>query len=185
MKRNTLSKLEYFIRHNLAVKLRNDLRKLRITKEADIECCMYYHLRKTLPADGIWTILARKYSARTDHYVDLLVLRKKRPRIAIEIKWNRKSILPKDLRSLMRALKRLRVNKAYYVSVGPDISVESYDRLTKKDAAKYRLHEVPVGLDDASKDANAKRKEWKRQRNLLGKHMRLGKATMKKAWIGD
>jgi hypothetical protein len=59
MKRDTLSKLEYFIRHNLVVKLRNDLKKLRITKEADIECCIYYHLRKTLPADGIWTILAQ------------------------------------------------------------------------------------------------------------------------------
>jgi hypothetical protein len=185
MKRNTLSKLEHFIRHNLVVKLRNDLKKLRITKEADIECCMYYHLRKTLPADGIWTILARKYSVRTDHYVDLLVLRKKRPRLAIEIKWNRNSISDKDLRSLVRALKRLRVNKAYYVSVGPDISKESYDRLPKKDSEKYRLHEVPVGLDDASKDAKAKRKEWKRQRNLLGKYMRLGKATLKEAWINE
>jgi hypothetical protein len=185
MKRETLSELEHFIRHDLVVKLRNDLRKLRITKEADIECCMYYHLRKTLPAGGIWTILARKFSVKTDHYIDLLLLRKKRPRLAIEIKWNRKKIAPKDRRSLMRALKRLRVNKAYYVSVGPDITGESYDKIPKKDAEKYRLNEVAVGLGDSSKAAEAKLKEWKKKRNLLGKYMKLGKAKFKEAWIND
>jgi len=183
MKRDTLSKLEYFMRHNLVVKLRNDLKKLRITKEADVECRLYYHLRRTLPADGVWTLLARKYTRRTGHYVDLLVLRKNRPRLAIEIKWNRKSIGGKDLRSLTRALKKMRVNKAYYISVGPDISSETYQKLSKKDSQKYRLHEVPVGLDANAKDAAAKLKEWKYQRHLLGKNMRLGKATLKKEWM--
>jgi hypothetical protein len=176
MKRSTLSKLECFIRHNLVVKLRNDLKKLRITKEADIECCVYYHLRRTLPANGIWTILARKYLKATNHYVDLLVLRRKRPRLAIEIKWNRKKIHEKDLRSLMRSLKKMRVNKAYYISVGPDISLDSYDKLIKDDSQKYRLHEVLVGLDFHKKEAKAKIKEWKRQRSLLGRNMRLGTA---------
>jgi hypothetical protein len=77
----------------------------------------------------------------------------------------------------------MRVNKAYYISVGPDISLDAYDELSKKDAQKYRLHELQVGLEFTGKNAKAKIKEWKRQRDLLGKNMRLGKATTKKAWI--
>ena len=183
MKRNTLSKLEHFMRHGLAVKLCNDLRKLRITKEADIECCIYFHLRRTLPADGLWTLLARKYAKRTDHYIDLLVLRKKRPHIAIEIKWNALSMPKMDLRSLNKALRKIYVNKAYFVSVGPDISHESYIKLDKNESQKYRLHEITVGLGMTSAEAKARIKEWKQQRNLLGKNMRLGKAAMKKSWI--
>jgi len=184
MKRDTLSKLEHFMRRGLATKLSNDLKKLRITKEADIECCVYYHLRRTLPADGLWTILARKFAKRTGHYVDLLVLRKKRPRLAIEIKWNRKAMPSKDLRSLMRALKKLRANKAYYISVGPDISEDTYEKISKNESQKYRLHEVPVGL--SLRSASLKTdiiKQWKERRNLLGKNMRLGKAQLKEAWL--
>ncbi len=183
MKKNSLSKLEHFMRHSLAVKLRNDLRKLRITKEADIECCMYFHLRRTLPADGIWMLLARKYARRTDHYIDLLVLRKKCPRLAIEIKWNKLSMPKKDLLSLNKALRKMRVNKAYFVSVGPDVSHENYNRMAKNESQKYRLHEIPVGLGITSAEAEGRIKEWKQERNLLGKNMRLGKAAMKKSWI--
>ncbi len=183
MKRDTLSQLEYFMRHGLVVKLRNDLRKLRITKEADIECCIYYHLRRTLPADGIWTLLARKYARRTAHYIDLLLLKKKCPRLAIEIKWNKRSMPKKDLNSLYKALRKMRVNKGYFVSVGPDVSHESYQKLPKDEYQKYRLHEIPIGLGMNSNEAKALIKEWKQQRNLLGKNMRLGKAAMKKSWI--
>jgi hypothetical protein len=183
MKRDTLSKVENFMRHGLATKLRHDLKKLRITKEADIECCIYYHLRRTLPADGRWTLLARKYAIKTGHYVDLLVLRKKRPRLAIEIKWNRKRMPGKDRKSLNKALRRMRVNKAYFVSVGPDISRTNYHDTPKTPNEKNRLHEVPVGLALSSASAARELKRWKMQRNLLGRNMRVGKAAMKKFWI--
>jgi len=65
MKRDTIAKLEHFMRHVLETKLRNDLRKLRITKEADAECCIYYHLRRTIPADGYWTILGIRSTIST------------------------------------------------------------------------------------------------------------------------
>jgi len=182
MKRDTIAKLEHFMRHVLETKLRNDLRRLRITKEADAECCIYYHLRRTIPADGYWTILARKYARHTEHYIDLLVLRKKCPRLAIEIKWNRKRMSQKDRHSLNKALKDMRANKAYFISVGPDISAETYQQLEKTESEKHRLHEVPVGLGITSKEAKSRIGQWKQQRNLFGKNMRLGKATVKKLW---
>jgi hypothetical protein len=183
MKRDTLSKLERFMRHSLPEKLRNDLRKLRITKEADAECCIYYHLRRTIPANGYWTILARKYARHTGHYIDLILLRKKRPRLAIEIKWNKKAMSTKDRRSLNKALRKMRVNKAYFISIGPDISGSSYVKKTKTESEKRRLHETSVGLDLNSARAKLMIKKWKQQRNLLGKNMRLGRATMKKLWV--
>jgi hypothetical protein len=183
MKRDTLSKLEYFMRHNLVVKLRNDLRKLRITKEADIECCIYYHLRKTLPSDGVWTLLARKYARYTGHYIDLIVLRKKCPRLAIEIKWNRKRMSKKDRRSLNKALRKMRVNQAYFISVGPDVSRENYKKIEKTESEKNRLHEIPIGLSATASKRKSRIAKWKRERNLLGKNMRLGKAAMKQFWI--
>jgi hypothetical protein len=182
MNRYTVGTVESFIRRRLPGKLQNDLRKLRITKEADAECCIYFHLRKALHADAGWSILARKFARFTEHYIDLLLLRKKCPRLAIEIKWNRKRISGKDRRSLNKALKDMRVNKAYFISIGPDVTTESYQKLRNKTGfEKYCLHEVPVGLGMTSADAKPQIKAWRRQRNLLGKNMRVGKA--RKAWL--
>jgi hypothetical protein len=178
MKRDKLTQLEHFLRYGLVTKLRNDLRKLRITKEADAECCIYYHLRRTMPANGLWTILARKYAKRTEHYIDLLVLRKKRPRLAIEIKWNQKRMPSKDRRSLNKALRNMWVNKAYFISVGPKITTTSYKKQEKTNFEKNRLHEVPIGLGFPT---TARIKLWEEQRKLLGKNMRRGKAKPVKA----
>jgi hypothetical protein len=176
MKRDKLGQLENFLRSSLRTKLRNDLRYLRITKEADIECCIYYHLRRTLPSKGFWTVLARKFAGRTEHYVDLLLLKKELPRIAIEIKWNKNEMPGKDRHSLDSALRKMRVNKAYFVSVGPDITKSLYRKLDKRPHENHRLHEVIVGLDYEAKEV----KSWKRKRHFLGKRMRLGKAKPKK-----
>ena len=174
MKRNTLQKLEDFIRHRLKTKLRNDLVALRITKEADAECCMFFHLRRTLPAKGLWKVLARKHSRRTGHYIDLLVFKRRRPRLAVEIKWNRKRMGRKDRKSLNLALTKLKVNKAYFVSVGPDLS--GYKPVEKKGTEKYRLHEIPIDLGFG----NGRRLErWKAERNRYGKLMSSGRAKSK------
>ena len=79
----------------------------------------------------------------------------------------------KDRDSLKKALKDMRVNKAYFVSVGPDVTAENYKKVKKTKLEKNRLHEIPVGLGKISPEAKS---QWKRQRNLLGKNMRLGKA---------
>ncbi len=169
MKRNTLQKLEHFMKHMLITKLRNDLAAFRITKEADAECCMFFHLRQTLPSNKQWKILARKYSSRTGHYIDLLVFKRRRPRLAVEIKWNKRSMSKKDRRSLDQALLKLKVNKAYFVSVGPDLS--NYDRKDKKDFEKNRLHEIPIDLD--FNDPH-RLKRWKTERKRYCKLMSTG-----------
>jgi hypothetical protein len=173
MKRPKLIQIENYIRHKLPVKLRHDLEKFRITKEADAECCIYYHLRQTLPADGTWTILTRKFSRHTEHYVDLILVRKNWPRVAIEIKWNKKGMDEKDRHSLNTALKIMRVNKAYFISVGP--LVDKYRKQDKNKFEKNRLHEIPVGLGATPSQI----REWNRRRHLLGKNMRIGKAKTK------
>lgn len=179
MKRDSLAKLEDFIRHGLVKKLRTDLKKLRITKEADAECCIYYHLRRTLPANGVWTLLARKYTKRTKHFIDLLVLKNKRPRLAIEIKWNSTQMSDKDRHSLDAALRKMRVNKAYFISVGPKIVGSNYEKIRKTHDEKHRLHEIRVGLGLMSSGAAERIELWKKERDLLGKHMRIGKAKLK------
>jgi len=179
MKREALDKIESFIKRRLKVKLHHDLRSFWITKEADIECCIYYHLRRTLPAKGEWRVLARKYARKTEHYVDLLIFKNERPRIAIEIKWNKKQMEKKDRNSLNMALKRLRVNKAYFFSVGPSISKTSYGQLKKRKGEKHRLHEVRVGLALTGEPSKTDVKDWKKERDRFGKRMRAGKAKGK------
>ena len=175
MKRETLQKVEHFMRNELKTKLRNDLAASRITKEADAECCLFYHLRRTLPADGGWKVLARKHTRRTGYYIDLLVFKGYRPRIAVEIKWNRKEMPKKDRRSLNTALRRLRVDKAYFVSVGPDLS--GYKERPKNEMEKNRLFEVPIYLGLRSRRELQK---WKANRNRFGKAMSRGSAKPKK-----
>ncbi len=175
MKRETLQKVERFMRHELKTKLRNDLAAVRITKEADAECCLFYHLRRTLPAKGRWKVLARKHARKTGFYIDVLVFKGYRPRLAVEIKWNKKKMPNKDRRSLNTALRRLRVNKAYFVSVGPDLS--NYQEQKKNKIEKNRLFEVPIYLGVRDRK---RLQAWKASRNRFGKAMRRGPAKAKK-----
>jgi len=95
-----LNKVEGYVKHGLKEALRSDLRKLKILKEADVECCAYHHLRKFMRGDKRWRIFARKYSSRTGYYTDLMIFLKNKERIAIEIKWRRNTISGKDRRAL-------------------------------------------------------------------------------------
>jgi len=45
-----LGEVQSFVKHGLRVGLRTDLRKLKILREAEVECCAYYHLRRFSPA---------------------------------------------------------------------------------------------------------------------------------------
>jgi len=154
--------VESFIRRELRGKLERDLRVLNIVKEADLECCAYYFLRRYLRRDPSWQILAHRHSKRTGHYLDLLIFRKLKPRIAIEFKWNPRSISEKDRGSLRKAIKKLQVNKAYFVCAVR--STADFEKIAEKTKTEqYRLHEVLVGLD-FSPD---KRKSWESKRNVL------------------
>lgn len=170
--RVSLSQLQNFIRRGLRAKLQRDLRQLRIVKEADLECASYFFIRRFLGHDKRWILLTRKHASRTGRYIDMLIFRRGLPRIAIEFKWNRKHISRKDRRSLGAALKRLQVNKAYFITAVRDSS--KYIKLRKRPHEKYSLHECVVGLDFSTGSP------WKRQsevdrRQYMGE-MHKGKA---------
>ena len=144
MRKIQLSSVESFLRHGLKRKLRRDLQDLLIIKEADIECCAYYHLRRFLRRNTRWRVLARKHSVVTRHYTDLMIYKRQSCQLAIELKWRHDQIHEKDRRSLRRALAQLRARKCYFVSVLPDAS--NYRYLPKTKAEKYRLFEIVVDL---------------------------------------
>jgi hypothetical protein len=159
------SQVQNFVRVALKHKLREDFRELRIIKESDIETCAYYHLRTFLRKDPRWNILARYFAKNTGHYIDLVIFRNSKPKIAIEIKWNRKKISRKDRRSLCRSLKPLGAKKAYCLTLLRDRS--KYIRMSKRKNEKYRLHEIRVGLDWPSD----RMKDWELKRNPLRQKM--------------
>jgi len=162
IKRIKLIELEYFIKRRLKWKLQEDLRDLNIVKEADLECCSYFYLRNYLKSDVDWQILTRRHSHRTGHYIDLLILRKLKPRIAIEFKWNPRKISDKDRKSLRKAIKKLQVNKAYFLCAVRRTS--AFQRINAKTKSEqYRLHEVIVKLDLSPE----KKKQWEKKRRLL------------------
>ena len=161
-KNRTLLGLETFLRKRLRTKLRHDLRLLRIVKEADVECAAYYHIRRFLGEDPRWRVLARKYVRGTGHYVDLLIVKRTHPVIAVELKWDRHQIGKKDKKSLSGALKRLHVNKVYWLSALSKAHVRPV-RTKKKPSEKYVFHHVLVthGL------TGAKFERWKKERKRL------------------
>ena len=161
----SLSKVESFVKNRLKKALRSDLRKLKILKEADAECCAYHHLRKFLRGDRSWRVFARKHSSRTGFYTDLIIFREKKARIAIELKWRRNTIPGKDRRALRSVRKNLGVKKTYFYSVLADGS--SYEKLSKKSSGeKYRLFErvVDLGYKDQEKID-----EWRKERSVYRK----------------
>jgi hypothetical protein len=166
----SLNALQTFVRHDLRLRLRKDLRNLKIVKEADLECASYYHLRRFISSDDRWRILARKHAQQTGHFIDLLIFKNARPRIAIELKWRRKAISRKDLRSLRASLKKLSVNKAYFVCAIPNES--QYKKLRKSVRDKYLLHECVVGLNWTPTQVQV----WEQLRRHFTKEMRSGKA---------
>jgi hypothetical protein len=157
-----LSEVEDFVKNSLKDKLQKDLRSRRILKEGDAECCSYYHLRKFLKRDSNWHVFARKHSPKTGFYTDLMILRGKKARVAIEIKWREKCIPKKDRNALSSARKNLGVKKTYFYCVTPDAS--DYRKLPskrKRRGEKYRLFERVVDLGYGSQQSI---EEFRRQR---------------------
>jgi hypothetical protein len=161
-KGRTLQKIQQFIKGRLPQKLAADLRRLQIVKEADLECSVYFHLRRYIGEDSRWRILARKHLPATGHYVDLLIYDHHfRPAVALELKWNQPNIDKKDRQSLSRVTTRLRVSKVYWISAV--MAGEKKTKLEKRDEEKYHLRRIIVPLTLTGK----KKAAWKTQRKRL------------------
>jgi hypothetical protein len=175
-KRINASALEAFIRHILPEKLRKDLHTFHIIREADLACCVYFHLRRFLHSDRSWKVFAERHSYVTGHFIDVLIFREglenskkcQRPRIAIELKWNWNRISKKDRASLDKCIDLLGLDKAYFITVFT--KKKEYHRIVKTNQEKFRLFEVhvPLGLHGQAL------KDWKDGRKLFIK-MSLGK----------
>jgi hypothetical protein len=152
----------------LPKKLRLDLRGLRIVKEADLECAAYYHLRRFIGEDPRWRVLARKHVPVTGHYVDLLIFKRRRPAIAIELKWGKKEIGTKDTKSLKRARRDLKVNRVYWFSA---VASAPTDRIASIGTEKYRFYQrliTPRLLDEELE-------RWKEDRAYFRAKMGIGR----------
>ena len=168
-----LRNVENFVRKDLPRKLKTDLHDLRMVKEADLECCAYYHLRRFLRSDLTWKVFARKHSRHTLYYTDLIIFRKKYPRIAIELKWSEGNISPKDRASLDKSIRSLRVNKAYFITT--TAGTEAYQKVEKKPLEKNRLFEIPIDLELRDAELHS----WKDRRRVYTSKMNQGKARKK------
>jgi predicted helicase len=158
-----LKDLKDFIEKKLKKKITKDLLNINIIKEADLECCIYYHLRRFLKGDQRWKIFSRKHAKRTGRYIDLLIFKHKKPFIAIELKWDRKKISKKDLKSLKESIKKLKVKCAYFITTVATKSAK-YKKL-ENDLCK--ITEIPIGLDfPKNKNDNKKFKAWKKKRKV-------------------
>lgn len=149
--------VERFIRAQLPILLALDLRQLRIVKEANLECCAYFHLRKFFGEKTTWNALARMHVPHTGHYIDILIFEEQIPRIAIELKWGKKEIGKKDRASLKSALTKLGVNKAYWFSALPS---NQYSTQLREEGDRYTLHQIIVPLELTEEDLPG----WKKAR---------------------
>ena len=165
----TLSKLGTFIRGSLRAKLGKDVSTFHMIREADVACCVYYHLRRYLRLDSTWRVFAERHSKVTGHIIDIMIFKKgsidsrkcQNPRIAIELKWNRNTMPKKDRKSLDRCVRQLHVKKAYFISV---LSKQGKQTIKKKQFEKYRLFEIYVRPKQKLGEGL---QEWNRERKLF------------------
>ena len=168
-----LRRIETYLYDCLPHRLKQDLCALRMVKESDLEACAYHYLRRFLRRDRSWSVYTRKYSIHTSHYIDLLLFRDGYPRIAIELKWNCAAMSRKDRRSLRRALRLLRVNRAYFMTTS--IGARAYERIHKNMIEKNRLFEIIIPLPLKGKPL----KDWKEKRRVFMSRMERGRARRK------
>lgn len=76
-------------RNRLRRRLLRDLRQRRIASDADLRSCSYFHLRQFLARDPKWTVLNRAYVRDTSVFPDLVLRKRGRTRVVIELKEKR------------------------------------------------------------------------------------------------
>jgi hypothetical protein len=159
----SVRQVEQFIAAELRKKIQRDFNRLKMVKEADLECCVYYHFRKFFSSDRRWRMLARKHSKLTGHYVDFLIFREIKseiqPKFAIELKWNAATMSPKDRRSLCRCVEQLHVHKAYFITT--HYAKKDFNKMVKTDATeKHHIFEIVIILPYV----DGQKAEWKKRR---------------------
>lgn len=164
MKRIGLNAANEFIKHELKKKLREDLRSSWIRREGDIECCVYFHLRRFLDSDAVWRIFAHKHDKRTGSYPDLVIYRGNKLVFPIEIKWNREEISNRDRKKLRKYLSK-GASKGYFLTAGPD--TDNYTKANKSGGEKWKLFEVRVGLKFKGGKESSRYARWKKHRKLF------------------
>jgi hypothetical protein len=175
-RQRTLQDIESFIRkkrlHGLRAKLLRDLQEVRIVKEADVECAAYHHLRRFIGEDPKWRVFARKHVRMIGRYVDPLIFKNNCPVIALELKWNRMNIEKKDRKALYAAITKLKVQKAYWLSVV--YSGQQKKKLPKTVEEKYALFPIVVRLGLAGKklDDFIEQREQYRSKMAVGRGRR-------------
>lgn len=114
--------VQKFIRHHLRGKIARDLRKLRITNEAELQTLTYYHLRRFVWPDRRWGIRVQPYlskiwgNRKSISFFPDIVLEIQKPRIALELKEKRtlkKETVRKDARKLYKMKKQKLISKGF------------------------------------------------------------------------
>lgn len=129
--------------------LQRDYRKHRFSREAYVEVCTYYYLRRLLKPDSRCQIFARAFRGKISRFPDITILKLKgrRRRIVMELKWTGKQISKKDRVTLDKFVKSHDAQMAYFVRVvKPGCEYEKLGS-HKKEFEKYRLREIPIMLD--------------------------------------
>ena len=167
-KKITLSEVGTFIRGSLRTKLRKDVSTFHMIREADVACCVYYHLRRYLRLDPTWRVFAERHSKVTGHIIDIMIFREgstdsekcQNPRIAIELKWNWNRMPKKDRSSLDKCVRKLHIKKAYFISI---LTKQGKQTIRKKGFEKYKLFEIYIRPELKKENL----KEWKETRSLF------------------
>jgi hypothetical protein len=145
----TLQEVEGYVGSGRGLRkdLQDDFRDNRMLAEADLEACIYRHLREFLNSDKSWRIFVRAFAKDLGRYPDLTILDGNKRRVAIELKWRRDRISKKDRGVLNKFLDTPHARKAYFITTVRNKS--DYRKLgaEKTQREKYRLKEIAVALN--------------------------------------
>jgi hypothetical protein len=174
MKKLAIGRVEQFVNKELLHCLERDLQNLLMIKESDLECCLYFHLRRFLESDEKWKVFARKHvkpsgariAEKKRRYIDFIVFHGEDPKLAFELKWNAQKLGEKDLSSLGACIDDLHVHKAYFITTR--YRRRNYERLPLESRKRYHLLEKPIDLQG---DEDFK-KEWQEKRQYFTRRMR-------------
>lgn len=147
-----------FVKTELRKRIESDFcdTPYRIFREADLQSCCYFHLRDFLERDPHWTILNQPYlkalmKGGRGARPDLVLFKKKKPVILIELKFRRRlsGVRSKDQQVLRRAVKNAKwVKKAYYIELIINPTKESKRKLVPYRNRKITLSMRQDTLDD-------------------------------------
>ena len=163
-----------FIKNEFTAKVEADFCKppFRIFRERDLQSCCYFHLRRFLRQDQEWSVLNEPYLRNIKGrgkggHPDLVLFRRDRPVILIELKFRRRlsGVLPRDQLVLRRAVTNARwAKKAYFVELVIEPSRETRRKLKPYRNCQITIVMPPDRLEDYLTAYSEKRKPQPRKR---------------------